>query len=1461
MSIGAKSSVPRRRGRFLGSSALGVALALIGGLFSATQGHTAEAGAASPAVTPVFQIGTPNQSATEFAGSPRGWSTYAAKFPNDVTYTVGKSTPAADWSFIQPGPTDNWAGSKPHTFTIDYTLTADQAAGGKLLQLAATDTYTTRPTLRITSNGTVVDTVTLPAGGGGGAVGRGELNSADTALNMPSQTGFLIPASALTAGDNTLQITTTAGAWVVYDAVTMLPAPATLGPVQVLSLNPTVFLKKDAQGAEGHLVDVGVNNTSGAAGQVTFTGTLGSSTETTSLSVPAGRSTQRIMVPPAPPGAPSEVDITASLNGQSGTYALNLPYQRRWQVDLLNGTHLDNGYHYDQSVTRQVEDDHLDQAVDQCKKTADPANGYTDGEKYRWVSEGSWLVNNYLQDRSAGQVAALEACIRSGQIDVAGAYNNNYQDLASTEQLIRSVEKGTRDMAGQFGVPITTAMQDDVKGVSAQDIQILARSGVKLLMNGTNPAHTGAAVNVASNEGQDAPALVNWQAPDGSKVLYFYGQFGYYHAYHAVNGLLCTAALMEMCGRNSPPLPFTPASQPADLTPIVNSMTSVLGSLLPGLQVGQYPQSVYPMAAFWDSLGPMNGISDVLRQFDSQGYDYPKLVMSTTSRFYADATTPQGGTSVSGYTPDPTSKSVNQLPIVTGDYTGWWADGAGSSPVETGNNAVAQARTTDAETLGSLAALNTLDPTNSCMVDAAYQQENMFTEHTWNASNEPYPSVVQWPQKKLYSDRAVQDSTNAMTSATTELAQQIANPSAHPAISVFNSLSWARTAMVTATVPSGWAGQLLDATTDSDVPYQAVDSTHIQFLAANVPAVGYAVYRLLPGNDDAGAPDPSLSWDPTTGVLQNKYYTVTISPSGTITSVVNRVTGRELVDSTSSFKLNQYVYRPNNGRIGGQIQGGSPTSAAKQWSPASATLSVKSSGKLGITIAVTYPNTPGGKDTAGKATGVESAGATITLLANTPRVDIADSLDKTKVTSPEEGYFAFPFKVDNPTVTYEGTGTPVQLGKGQFPGSSMDWQSMHSYADASNSTGGVTLNSTDAPLVEFGDIKTMRLTQRPGMIDGPPVTDTDLSSVLATNGSMFSYAFNNLWTTNFNLAYPGPMSFHYAITDHTGDFNAVNATQYGWDLQSPLTSQPLPAKQLSGTYKEPSQSLASLDDPNVVLQTIRQASPTDDSADFPMTMRLLEVAGKSGTVHLNVPFKVGSAKLLDLNDKPDSHPALTVTDWGTGSQITVPYTGHQIVSVGIQPAAYKRSAPIVCMSEFSLAPAGYNNYQTAFPNDVNYTAKQTASGTPDATYPASSTPYVSYTGTGIAAPQWSYIQPGPNDTWGGSKQHTFTLNFDLPKAPDKDQTLTVWLLDTSNTDPPTLDVSLNHKTAQQRQLSAGGGDGYRWGDGNDTDGTYKIAPQKVDFTLPASQLVAGHNTVSLTTVTGSWLAYDGLAVG
>ncbi|MFI1092549.1 polysaccharide lyase family protein [Streptomyces sp. NPDC020917] len=1420
-------------------------------------------GAPASPPTPIFTIGTPDQSDAEFALAPSHYEDYSATFPDDVNFTVGTSTEAHDWSYIQPGPGDAWAGKKVHPFTINYDLAAVPATD-LLLQLSYTDSSSASTTVEVDSNG-VAQSASLPPGGNTGAFGVGYASGTTSSGNKPQQIGFLIPASSLKAGANKLVIKNTNSYWTTYDSVSLAPAAKDVGSVQILATNPTVLFKNDAQ--QGQLVDLQVDNTSSTPSNVTFTASANhQQIPTGPVSVPAGVSTQRVEVPPAPAGSPIPLEITTASQDSgftAGDFTTMLPYQRRWQIDMLNGSHLDIGYHYDQATTRQLQDSFLDQAVAQCQATSD----YAPNEQYRWSIEHSWMLDNYIQDRTPAQVNALGACVKSGHLDVPASWDNNLQDLASNEQLIRSMGKGAA-LAKKFGVSATTAIEDDPTGVTAQNIQMLARQGVKLLINGSNPDHTGRWTTPHTS--QDSPALFNWQAPDGSKVLTFFGAHVYDEGYQwdptpgLNNKFFKKLAPWSNNDSSTHPLPYTPiTAPPITSTTIPYLASTILNPNIQGLQVSKYPQSVYPLMFFEDSNPPMVGLSDVVKAYDQQ-YSWPKLVISTSSMYAQDASTHPGATSPDGYRPDPTSLDASQLPVKHGDYTGWWSDGAGSSAYETGENMQAQSRTTSAETLGALASVQAPDPNSQCLVDSAYQEEELYTEHTWASPSllDPDP---QWAVKKTHADKAGRLSQDAMGSAVTSLGKQVANTSTSPGLAVFNSLSWQRSDVVTATVPAGWAGQLWDVGSNTAVPYESVSSAEIRFLAADVPALGYRTYELRAGTGTATSADPSLGWTPGTdsapGILQNQYYKVSVDANtGVVTSIINKATGRELVDQKSAFKLNQYVYRPNPRRDG-------HTTDAQQWSPAHATVTLKSSGPVSTTIAITYPDTANGKDASGKATGVNSAGATLTLYAGVDRLDIADSIDKTKVTTPEEGYFAFPFKQDNPTVTYEAPGTSVQLADGQMPGAAMDWQSVRSYADLSSTVGdttsGVTLSTPNAPLMEFGHIRSMELQPRPGRLDD--TATPDLTSVRPTNGSAFSYAFNSLWQTNYRLYQSGPITYNYSITDHTGAFDATAATRYGWGVQTPLQPAAVPASQ-AGTYPAGATSLMSVVNGvrhpvgNLVVQTFKQANATQQTASpsgLPLTARLLEVAGKSGTARLHLPFKVTKAQLENLTEDP-SGAALKVTDSGTGSDIQIHYTGHEIITVGLQPANYTTQAPLVCATEFALAPNGYASYSSAFPNDVDYTAQQDTGFTTGVSYPSDTTPYVSATGTGVAAPQWSYIQPGPTDIWAGSKQHTFKLNFDLADAPTKDLTLSLWLLDTQDLTPPTIRVALNAGTGQSIQLPAGGGDGYRFGDGASGE---VIKPSTQTITLPATELKKGQNTVAITTTAGSWLAYDGFAIG
>src|SRR3990170_3906049 len=70
----------------------------------------------------VWQIGKPDHDYSEFAfarNHPESAKHFGAK---PIVFEVGRSDPARDWPFIQPGPMDSWAPAAGKPWTIRFTL-------------------------------------------------------------------------------------------------------------------------------------------------------------------------------------------------------------------------------------------------------------------------------------------------------------------------------------------------------------------------------------------------------------------------------------------------------------------------------------------------------------------------------------------------------------------------------------------------------------------------------------------------------------------------------------------------------------------------------------------------------------------------------------------------------------------------------------------------------------------------------------------------------------------------------------------------------------------------------------------------------------------------------------------------------------------------------------------------------------------------------------------------------------------------------------------------------------------------------------------------------------------------------------------------------------------------------------------------------------------------------------------
>lgn len=148
-------------------------------------------------------------------------------------------------------------------------------------------------------------------------------------------------------------------------------------------------------------------------------------------------------------------------------------------------------------------------------------------------------------------------------------------------------------------------------------------------------------------------------------------------------------------------------------------------------------------------------------------------------------------------------------------------------------------------------------------------------------------------------------------------------------------------------------------------------------------------------------------------------------------------------------------------------------------------------------------------------------------------------------------------------------------------------------------------------------------------------------------------------------------------------------------------------------------------------------------------------------------------------------------------------------------------------AEFALAPGGY----AQFTNDALFIA-----------------------GKSDAKQDWPYVQPGPDDAWAGGRQHTFTIIFGVIQPATNGTCKIIFdLLDTQQQSPPRLQITVNGETFE-RQLPPGAGDASIEGD------PAQGKPCHFEVEFPAALLKDGDNEITITSVSGSWMLYDSVAL-
>ncbi len=171
-------------------------------------------------------------------------------------------------------------------------------------------------------------------------------------------------------------------------------------------------------------------------------------------------------------------------------------------------------------------------------------------------------------------------------------------------------------------------------------------------------------------------------------------------------------------------------------------------------------------------------------------------------------------------------------------------------------------------------------------------------------------------------------------------------------------------------------------------------------------------------------------------------------------------------------------------------------------------------------------------------------------------VQVADStawfncqLGTTRSRDKKALHLALPFNIPNATVRIGIGDTCVTPESGRIPGSNNDFFCAQRWIDVSNDSMGVTIVCPQGALWEVSELVDERKVN-PGKGTNPELYKA-WKTEAKSSSTIYLYALNNYWHTNFKADQEGPITFDLHLKMH-GPFKLEEARRFGLEMTRPL---------------------------------------------------------------------------------------------------------------------------------------------------------------------------------------------------------------------------------------------------------------------------------------------------------------------
>lgn len=335
-------------------------------------------------------------------------------------------------------------------------------------------------------------------------------------------------------------------------------------------------------------------------------------------------------------------------------------------------------------------------------------------------------------------------------------------------------------------------------------------------------------------------------------------------------------------------------------------------------------------------------------------------------------------------------------------------------------------------------------------------------------------------------------------------------------VTVFNTDSWARTGLVAVKKEDrGNFGRIFDSS-GNEIPCQILSSGDLVFIAKDVPALGCLKFRLVEGNYLC----PAMLQARSTTYLDNGIINLRIDPeSGDVYSII--MDGEEFVNKQDMAGINSFRY----------LQGSN--SSGRALKPTNVRLAIGENGPIVNSIIIESD-----------AAGCNGLIREVSLIKGSQSIEFKNTVDKMDIQDKEGIHFGYAFNVPNSTVRVNIPWGIMELEKDQLPSANRNWIAVERWLDVSNSSKGVTWCPLNAVSLESGDMT--------ANIIGGAFESPAWITRLQPSSTIYSWALNNHWHTNFPLSQSGEISYKYRLMPHNGAFDVTASNRFAVEQFRPL---------------------------------------------------------------------------------------------------------------------------------------------------------------------------------------------------------------------------------------------------------------------------------------------------------------------